>query len=87
MIHFCAGSILTKYHILTSAICVEVVEGMKRDLQKDDRLPPIFVVKAGKINLGKPEDTEQLSHVEKYYKHNLWNGKAFGVSIDDTGDW
>lgn len=34
------------------------------------------VVKAGKIKLDETEDTEQVSFVEKHYRHELWNVTA-----------
>lgn len=89
LVHFCSGIILSEYHILTSATCVEAVEGSERILQEYPSIPNKvdIVVTAGKIHLGKFENTEQESVVEKRYKHELWRLEPLQFDSGSSIDW
>lgn len=75
--HICDGTILSENYILTSATCSKLVGVMARQFQRFNILSSsaeiVTVVKTGKFNSSKSNDAEQVSGIEKHYRHKLRN--------------
>lgn len=71
--HFCGGSILNEYWILTAAHCVESFKNSTIYTNPNvTRL--VFKVIAGKNNIKEVEGSEQTASVEAFFMHENFTG-------------